>query len=125
MLIDERNEISATVAGTPTNDVGLNTDVLVGTSRADGVISAIRTLSPDFVFCDEISSSEDASAIIQGHGCGVQFVATVHAGSYDELMCRRVAAELIDAGVFRYAVILAGAQAPGKVAEIRRLSHAS
>ncbi len=125
VLIDERNEISATVAGTATYDVGLNTDVLVGTSRADGVISSIRTLSPDFVFCDEISTPDDSSAIIQGHGCGVRFAATLHAGSYEDLMCRRVAAELIDAGVFGYAVILAGSHAPGKIAEIRRLTHAS
>lgn len=117
-LIDERNEISSTSGGVPENDVGVLTDVLVGCGRAEGIVSAVRTLSPDMIFCDEISTSEDSDAILQGVGCGVKFSATVHAGDYANLLKRQTIRPLLENGVFDYAVFLEGV---GKIREIRRI----
>ncbi|MDE6102807.1 MAG: Flp pilus assembly complex ATPase component TadA [Ruminococcus sp.] len=122
-LIDERNEISSAFGGVPENDVGVLTDVLVGCRRSVGIISAVRTLSPDMIFCDEISETEDSSSILQAFGCGVNFVATVHAENYEGLMKRTAIRPLIDAGVFDYAVFLEGSSFPGRVREIRRLKN--
>ncbi len=119
-LIDERNEISALVCGTPSNDVGAFTDVICGISRYSGIISAIRTLSPQFIFCDEIASDEDCGAILSGHGCGVRFAATIHAERYEELMARRVGRRLISEGVFSDVVFL-GDKA-GHIREVRSLT---
>lgn len=120
-LVDERNEISAAVGGAPTCDVGELTDIIIGTDRVNGIRSAIRTLSPAMIFCDEISSDDDASAIISGHGSGVRFTATVHAASPDDLKKRRFVGELVDSGVFEYAVFLG--DVPSEIREIRRLRY--
>ena len=119
-LIDERNEISSVSGGIPENDVGVLTDVLVGCSRADGIISALRTLSPDIIFCDEISTFDDSEAILKAFGCGVNFTATVHAKNYENLIRRSAIIPLIENGVFEYAVFLEGM---GKIREIRRIGR--
>jgi stage III sporulation protein AA len=124
-LIDERNEIASVSDGLPRNDVGVMTDVLVGYSRAEGITAAVRTLSPDMIFCDEIAGPEDAAAILSAYGSGVRFAATIHAGSYSELMQREIARELLDAGVFTSAVFLCGSGHPSEIREIRRLDNAS
>lgn len=123
VLIDERSEISAPVFGAASYQIGIHTDVLEGCKRSDGIISAVRTLSPQIIFCDEISSNEDAEAILHGFGSGVRFAASVHADSLDSLGKRPMLSGLIATGVFDYAVQLEGESFPGKVKEIRRITR--
>lgn len=120
-LIDERNEISAFSGGQPHNDVGEMTDIIVGCERWKGINSAVRSMSPDIIFCDEIADDKDAEALLKAHGCGVHFAATIHAGDMESLMQRAAAKALISEGVFRRAVFLQGSSAPGKIREVRRL----
>lgn len=120
-LIDERGEIAFNGNGI---DIGPMTDVLTGCTRSTGINMAVRTLSPDIIFCDEITASEDSAAIMSAYGCGARFAATIHAASYDDLLRRTVSSELLSAGVFSHAVMLAGSSFPGKISEIRRLSRA-
>lgn len=122
-LIDERNEISAAVSGQPCMDVGVMTDVLVGTKRSHGIISAVRTLSPDMIFCDEISTVEDSEAILSGFGCGVRFVSTIHAENYSDMLKRSIVQPLVSARVFDYAVFLGRADGSYGIKEIRRLKN--
>lgn len=124
-LIDERNEISNTLNGHPKNDVGALTDIIVRSERSTGIMSAIRTLSPDMIFCDEISEQSDAEAILRGYGCGVRFAATLHAENSEAMIKRPVVQKLLNAGVFDYAVFLEGSHFPSKVKEIRRLKNVS
>lgn len=118
-LVDERGEIAAVHRGAPQHNVGLMTDVLDGYPRAAGILTALRVLSPAYIICDEISTPDDAYAILQASGCGVQFAASAHAGSLEALRERTVLRPLFEANVFRYAVLLGGS---GKVQTIRRLS---
>ena len=120
-LIDERNEISCTDGGLPQNDIGAMTDVIVNMKRSPGIISAVRTLSPEVIFCDEISSMEDSQAILNGIGCGVRFVVTAHGNSITELRKREDTAWLLDSGMIGSIVFLQGQSAPSRVREIRRL----
>ncbi|MBR3759600.1 MAG: Flp pilus assembly complex ATPase component TadA [Ruminococcus sp.] len=121
VLIDERNEISASTGGVAGRDVGVMTDVIVGSERAAGIISAVRTLSPDVIVCDEISQTSDAEAILSGAGCGISFTASLHAENYEDMLRRKIAVPLIEAGVFDYAVFLQGSSFPSRIREIRRL----
>lgn len=82
-LIDSRNEIAASSGGVPSLDVGENTDVLSGYPRYEGMMIALRTLSPEVLVCDEIGG--DINAIEQCADCGVKLIATVHAASFEEL----------------------------------------
>ena len=85
-LIDSRNELSASFHGTPALDIGLNTDVLCGCSKSDGIMLALRTLSPEIIICDEIGN--DGSAVEQALFCGVKIVASAHAAGLRELSLR-------------------------------------
>lgn len=120
-LIDERREIAAYSSESFCFDIGTMTDIIANLKRDAAINSAIRTLSPGYIFCDEISNDEDCTAILNGHGCGVRFVSTVHAGSYSELLSRRPIARLLDEKVFDYAVFLYDENMPGRVSGIRRL----
>ncbi len=123
-LVDERNEISCLMNGAPQNNVGLMTDVLSNISRSEGIINAVRTLSPDVIFCDEIASMADAEAIMGGLACGVKFVVTAHGKSFSDLLKRRETAMLINSGFFDGAVFLEGGHSPSVVREVRRLGNA-
>lgn len=122
-LIDERNEVACVSGGRVQNDVGLLTDTLVNCSRSAGIVSAVRTLSPDMIFCDEISSAEDSEAILSGVGCGVGFTATAHARNSEELYKRRELEPLLEENVFDYLVFLRGSSSPCEIREIKRQGH--
>ncbi|MBO7473412.1 MAG: hypothetical protein J6U00_05330 [Ruminococcus sp.] len=122
-LIDERNEIACVFNGVPTNDVGTMTDILTNTNRSAGIMSAVRTLSPEVVFCDEISSLKDSKAILNGIGCGVNFVVTAHGSTMAELYKRSEITYLIENNAIDYIVFLCGASFPSKVREIKRIGN--
>ena len=82
-IIDSRNELSGSVRGTPSFDIGKNTDVLCGTEKSDGIMMALRTMSPEVIICDEIA--DDEGAVERCAQCGVKLIASAHAGSIAEL----------------------------------------
>ena len=114
-LIDERGEIASVVRGIPQYDVGIMTDILDGYPRKDGILTALRVLTPAYIVCDEISTEEDVNAILQAHGCGVKFIASVHAGNFDDIRKRMMIQPLFQAGVFQYCVYLNREQAIQRV----------
>ncbi len=122
-LIDERNEISSFSNGNFQCDIGEMTDVLIGCDRCKGIISSVRTLSPEIIVTDEISECSDSDAIKTGAGCGVNFIASVHAENYIDLMKRSCLADLIKLKIFTYAVFLSGNNSPGRIDEIRRIDN--
>lgn len=85
-VIDSRNEISGSVRGLPSFDVGQNTDVLCGAEKSDGIMLALRTMSPEVIICDEISDDEEALGACAL--CGVKVIAAAHCGSLAELKKR-------------------------------------
>lgn len=85
-LIDSRGELSASVHGVPTLDIGLNTDALCGTDKSEGIMMALRTMSPEYIICDEIGN--DGAAVEQALFCGVKIIAAAHAANLRELELR-------------------------------------
>lgn len=102
-LIDERNEIAAGSRGHCYSDVGANTDVFSGFSKAEGISTALRVMSPSVIICDEIGSETDAAALENAYCCGVKLAATAHGGSIEEIFRRKHIGRLIDMGLFEYA----------------------
>lgn len=113
-VIDTRFEICGSLGGE------LTCDALSGYPRAKGMETAVRTLSPQLILCDEIGSEEDAGAIYTSFGAGVPTVVTAHAGSLEELCVRPFMRKLIDSGAFTYAVGLERSQS-GYDLDISRL----
>lgn len=95
VLIDARGELTGTVPGRH-----LLLDILVGYPKHIGIGIAVRSLGAELLLCDEIGGAEDAHAVLTALGCGVPIVATVHAGSPEELLCRPHLRRLCDSGVF-------------------------
>lgn len=113
-VIDTRFEICGSLGGDVTYDA------LSGYPRAKGMETAVRTLSPQLILCDEIGSEEDAQAIYTSFGAGVPTVVTAHASSLEELCVRPFMRTLIDSGAFTYAVGLSRTQS-GFTLDINRI----
>lgn len=105
-LIDERGELAAVSSGRAYNDIGEQTDIFNGFSKADGIITAIRAMSPRMIICDEIGSSDDARALRLAALSGVKAAATVHCSSPEELLLNKQTADLIKDGIFQYVVFV-------------------
>lgn len=117
-VIDERGELGAVYDGVPQNDLGYSSDILSGYPKAEGIITAVRTLSPQVIVCDEIGDGSEAAGIVEGLNAGVKIIATAHAGSISELLRRPQIMRLLESGAFERIVRLSSAQNPGKVRQI-------
>lgn len=73
-VIDTRCELY----GTTEDDMA---DVLFGYPRALGMETAIRTLSPQMILCDELMTTEDLTALESCVRCGIPVCATMHAAA--------------------------------------------
>ena len=111
-IIDERREIAASYQGVPQRDIGFS-DVLSGFPKAEGIIRAIRTLSPKIIICDEIGGVEDAEAIKKSLNSGVGIIASIHAKSTDEMANSFRIKNILSSGAIKRAVLLDNN--PGKI----------
>lgn len=84
-LVDERSELAGCLHGVPQNDLGIRTDVLDGCPKAEGMMLLVRSMAPEILAVDEIGGTEDFAAMEYAMRCGCHLLATVHAGSLEEL----------------------------------------
>lgn len=105
-LIDERHEVSGFFEGRACFDLGAKTDVMTGAGKAEGVLMALRSMSPQTVAFDEITAPEDVRAAVYAANCGVSILTTAHAAGIDDLRRRPLYRPLLDGGVFRRAVVI-------------------
>lgn len=119
-VIDERNELSATFGGMPQYYTGAHSDVFCGYPKADGIITAIRVMSPKIIICDEIGTAEDVEALEKALYTGVRIIATVHAGSIEDAKRRKGISKLIKDGAFDATVLLGSGIKLGKILRIQR-----
>ena len=117
-VVDERGELGAVFEGIPQNNLGICCDILSGYPKGFGILTAVRTLSPDVIICDEIGGKEETVSILDGIGCGVKIIAAAHAGSLRELLSRRHIHRLLEAGAFEKIVMLKNGSTPGVISEI-------
>lgn len=103
-LCDERSEIAAFCDGEAQMDVGRRTDILDGCPKAEGIIMLLRSMNPQIIAIDEITSADDLRAVVTASHCGISLLATAHADGVGDLQTRPLYRELLQAGVFRYAV---------------------
>lgn len=117
VLLDERGEIAAMHAGVPRFDVGINTDVLSFFPKREGILNALRVLSPDFMIADEIGSLEECACVLQGLNSGVRFIVSLHAENLEQAKKRAQFKMLIESGHFGAAVTLGTGSALGVIKE--------
>lgn len=85
---------------------GRHMDVLQRTCKEQAVLQLLKTMGPEYIAMDEITSAEDVKAVMACYGCGVQLLATAHAASLEEFCARPIYRELIQNRVFRSLVLL-------------------
>lgn len=103
-LIDERQEIAAVYDGKPCLDVGLMTDVFSGYGKSDGIIRAIRCMSPDYIVTDELGV--DAESIRQLINSGVGLIMTAHADSIETALANEGIKAIVDSGAIQHIALL-------------------
>lgn len=83
-VIDERSEITSSFNGQSIFDMGF-CDIYCGYKKRRGVIQAIRTMSPDYIICDELTGN-DIESVMCTVNYGVKLIATVHCDSLDNAL---------------------------------------
>lgn len=122
-IVDERSELAGTVDGEPQFDVGPRTDVLDRCPKAEGVLWALRALSPEVIVTDEIGGESDARALGRAAHSGCTILASAHAESIQEARRRPGLSDLLLAGVFQRAVVLSRRCGPGTVESVARITE--
>ena len=120
-VIDENGEIAAVYKGVPQNDIGLNCDVLDMFTKTEGILRAIRLLSPEYIVCDEVGAEYKTLADCAGKG--VKLILSVHCGSMEEAAENRAVCALIDAGAVNYCALLGSGAEIGKVKGLWRVNR--
>ncbi len=104
--VDTRGELSASFGGVCGNDLGRNTDVLLGYDKPKGIEIALRTLFPDLVAFDEIGTLAELNGVEESLQCGVGVLCTAHIGSQEELTKRPLTNRLLKSGAIQLVVLL-------------------
>lgn len=85
---------------------GKRIDVLTGCPKRDGIPMLLRTMGPSCIAVDEITETEDTSALLQAANCGVRLLATAHAVTITDLCQRNIYRTLLENDVFEEYLIL-------------------
>lgn len=117
-VIDERSELGACFSGVPQLNIGIRTDVLDGCPKSEGIMMAIRSMSPDVIVCDEIGSYKDIDSILTALNCGVSLITTIHGYEIEDLYNRPVFKEIVENNVFKRAIILSNKSGAGTIENI-------
>ena len=98
--------------------VPMHCDVLSGCDKREGIISALRSLGPQVILCDELGDEGDFAAVCAGSKGGVSFVCTVHGDAVEAVEQRFCATRDQLAKSFSCIGLLAGANRPGAVQQV-------
>lgn len=105
-VVDERSEIFPFANGQLLFPVGRQTDVLTGVGKQEGIESLVRNMTPNYIAVDEITSPSDCDALLKAGWCGVNLIATAHAGSYADLQSRLIYQPILASKLFQRIVIM-------------------
>jgi stage III sporulation protein AA len=97
-VIDSREEIISGI------DENVCADFFLSYPKESAITFATRAMTPQIIICDEISSFDEASSVLNSASCGVTFVATTHASDIEELKSKEILSPLFKKGIFDYAL---------------------
>lgn len=105
-IVDDRGELASIYKSIPQNNIGLQSDVIENAVKAEAVVMLLRTMSPQVIITDEISTEFDAMSIAQCFGTGVSVVATTHGKSAEEVKNRSIFKNLVGSSGFKQIIVL-------------------
>lgn len=101
-IVDERSEIAGSGFGEPSFNVGIRTDVLDNCPKSEGLLMALRTLSPNVLITDELGKTSDFDCVKRAVTSGVSVAASIHSASVEDV--QRLSSEISNA--VRYMALL-------------------
>ena len=119
-VADERSEIGGCYRGIPQCDLGLQTDVLDGCPKSEGMLMLLRTMKPQVIAADELGGVKEMEAVMTILHAGVTLLCTAHSNDLEELKRRPGMSQILEQGVFERIVVLSGRKGPGTVEKIYR-----
>ncbi|MGH4138017.1 stage III sporulation protein AA [Clostridium sp.] len=114
-IIDERSEIAGSFKGIPQMDVGIRTDVLDNCPKSEGIMMAIRSMSPEVIVCDEIGTQKDMESILMALNSGISLITTIHGFGIEDLYKRLVFKDIVENYVFSRAIVLSNKSGIGTI----------
>lgn len=117
-VADERSEIGGCYRGIPQCDVGMQTDVLDGCPKSEGMLMLLRSMKPQVIAVDELGAPGELEAVMTILHAGVKLLCTAHSDDLEELKRRPGFERILQEGVFERIVILSGRKGPGTVEKI-------
>lgn len=105
-VIDEKQEIFPMDKDGLCFYPGKRTDILSVCAKAQGIECALRNMGPQTIAVDEITSEADCIALSNAGNCGVELLATAHAGCVGDLYRRPVYKILMEYKIFNRLIVL-------------------
>lgn len=105
-VVDEREELFPLYKGQACFPAGEHTDILSGCSKAEGIEAVLRCMNPSWIAVDEITEKADCDALLHAGWCGVNLMATAHAGSLQDFLTRPIYKPLVDCKLFSTVFVL-------------------
>lgn len=117
-IIDERSEIAQTGTFLERKNLDIGCDIFDAYPKSQGMMTALRSMGPDVIICDEIGKDEDVVAIENISNSGVNIIASIHSSSLGELLRKPQFNKLIRTASFETAIFLKGKISPGEISDI-------
>lgn len=105
-VVDEREELFPLYRGQACFSTGLHTDIVCGCPKDVGIESVLRSMNPNWIAVDEITGQNDCQALLHAGWCGVNLLATAHAGSIQDLKTRPIYRPLVSNKLFPNIILL-------------------
>ena len=98
-VIDTREEITPFMKSEL-----ISSDIFISYPKGIAIEIATKSMTPELIICDEISSENEAIAVLKSSNSGVKLIASAHANSFEELCSKEILKELFSHNVFDYAL---------------------
>jgi len=105
-VVDHKCEIFPHVHNVGCFVSGRNTDILHNCPKPHGIEAILRNMGPSVIAVDEITAEEDCKALLHAGWCGVDILATAHAGNVSDLHARPIYRSIVESKLFSKVVVL-------------------
>ena len=117
-IADERGEITG---GKNSNiNLGNFCDAVCFLNKKDSLILGIRSMSPNIIATDDLGAKEDFEALEYAINCGIKVIATMHAGSIEELKQKPEFKPFIENKYFKRYIVLSSERGVGTIEGVYR-----
>ncbi|MEA4921329.1 MAG: hypothetical protein VB078_10480 [Clostridiaceae bacterium] len=104
-IADCRYELGGTLSGEAVFELG-SCDIIQGGHKKEVIEMLLRSMSPEIIALDEITTSEDIDAMVEASYTGCGFIATAHGEDVEEMVKRPVYRNLLNSGIFNKIILL-------------------